>query len=268
MNNRKWKKTKTIVYHDELNDDFNEFEKVDRPQVKENYQYVHKNVFIRIWDGFVYYIIGKPILGLYCLFHGIRYKNKKNLKKLKKQGAYIYSNHVAISDVFKFQSLIIHFKKVNIIGYSDASGIPVAKFIVKSLGYLPIPYDQKNMIKLKEACFHLTKKRKEYILIYPEAHIWPYYTKIRPFLSVSFHYPAESNTPIVPAVTIWRKVWYSKKPRQTVIFGQPIFNDPDKTVSENKKYLRDRCYEEMVKIANSYHQVEYIKYINGNNVNE
>ena len=42
MNNRKWKKTKTIVYHDELNDDFNEFEKVDRPQVKENYQYVHK----------------------------------------------------------------------------------------------------------------------------------------------------------------------------------------------------------------------------------
>ena len=264
MSKYEWQKTHQIIYHDELNDDFNELENVARPPVKPNYQYIHKNVFHRLLDNFVYYVIAKPILGCYCLFHGIRYKGKKNLKILKRSGAFIYSNHVAISDVFKYQSFIIHFKRVNIIGYSDASSIPIAKSLVKSLGYLPIPNDNENMLKLKDACIYLTKKRKEYVLIYPEAHIWPYYTKIRPFLSVSFHYPAEASIPVIPAVTIWRKVWYSKKPRQTVVFGAPIFPDKEKTVMENKKYLRDRCYEEMVKISQSYKQVEYIKYINGN----
>lgn len=261
MSRYEWQKTHVIYYKDELNDDFNELENVKRPDVKKSYKYLHTNPLRRLLDGFLYYIFAKPIMGCYCLFHGIRWKGKENLKLLKHQGAFLYANHVAISDVFKFQSLIIHFKKVNIIGYSDASSIPVARSLVKAFGYLPIPYDPDNMIKLKEAAITLTKKRKQYVLIFPEAHIWPYYTKIRPFKSVSFHYPAEANLPVVPIVTIWRKSHFSKKPRQLVIFGRPIYPEEGKTISENKQYLRDKCYEAMVKIAQENHQVEYIKYI-------
>ena len=261
MSKYEWQKTHIIYYKDELNDDFNELENVSRPQVKSSYKYLHTNPFRRFLDGFLYYVIAKPILGVYCLFHGIRWKGKKNLKLLKHSGAFLYGNHVAITDAFKFQSFIIHLKKVNIIGYSDASSIPVARSLVKALGYLPIPYDRENMIKLKDAAETLTKKRKQYVLIYPEAHIWPYYTKIRPFKSVSFHYPAEANVPVVPFVTTWRKSRFSKKPRQLVIFGRPIYPDETKTVSENKQYLRDRCYEEMVKMSQEYPQIEYIKYI-------
>ena len=261
-----WKKTKTIHYKDELNDDFNELDGVKkRPPLKDNYHFVHKNIFQFVIDMILYYLLAKPILGIFCLFHGIRFKGKKNLKALHHQGAYIYSNHVSISDVFKFQSFIFFFKHINIIGYSDASSIPIAKFLVKSLGYLPIPVDNpRQTTELKEACHYLTKKKKEYVVIYPEAHIWPYYTKIRPFTSVSFHYPAEYMTPVVPATTIYRKVFYSKKPRQTVIFSSPIYPLEELTVTENKKYLRDRCYEEMSKISSSYKQVEYIKYIKDN----
>ncbi len=39
-------------------------------------------------------------------------------------------------------------------------------------------------------------KNKHSITIYPEAHIWPYYTKIRPFKEVSFKYPIQLNAPV------------------------------------------------------------------------
>ena len=257
-----WKKSKTIYWSDELNDDFNKLEHVkDNPDLKKNYKYIHKDPLRRMWDALLYYAIAKPIMGSFCLLHGIRYKNKRNLKRLHGKGAFIYSNHTAISDVFKFQSMIFHHKRVNIVGLSNASSIPVASFIVKSFGYLPIGNDTDNLIKLKEACEFYVKKRKQFVLIYPEAHIWPYYTKIRDFKNVSFYYPAQCLCPVVPAVTIWRKVWYSKKPRQTVVFGKPIFPDPSLNAIENRDLLAEECKNQMKHIAKSYPQVEYIKYI-------
>ena len=260
-NSKEWKKTRKIYYRDELNDDFAEINGVKkRPELKDNYHYIHHNPFRRFLDGFVYYVIAKPWMALFCIFHGIRYKNKKNLKVLHGKGAFIYSNHVGISDVFKFQSLVF-WKKVNIIGYSDTASIPVASLVVKAFGYLPISMKISNLKNLRDGCEFLVHKRKEYVLIYPEAHIWPYYTKIRPFKNVSFVYPAESMSPVVPAVTTFRKVWYSKKPKQTIIFGRVIFPQEELTVNENRDYLRDECYKEMVRIASSVEQAEYIEYI-------
>ena len=259
-----WKKTHTIYWSDELNDDFNKIDGVqENPELPKDYHYLHKNGFLRTWDNFLYYVIAKPILGLYCFFHGIRWKNKHNLKRLHGKGAFIYANHVAIADAFKFQSYIIGRKRVDIIGFSNASSIPLAKGLVKSLGYLPIPTenDYDNLIRLKEAVEVYIKKRKQYVLIYPEAHIWPYYTKIRDFKSVSFYYPAQLLAPIVPVVTVWRKVWYSKKPKQTVVFGHPIYPDPSLTTNENRDFLCEECKKQMNHLANSYKQYEYIKYI-------
>ena len=148
---------------------------------------------------------------------------------------------------------------MNIIGYSDILSVKGVGGLVKSLGYLPIPDDIDNLKKLKEAIFKLVNK-KEIILIYPEAHIWPYYTKIRNFKDVSFIYPAESNKPILPAVTIWRGK-EGKKPKQTIVFCKPIYPDPSLTPLENKKMLHDQCLLEMIDASNRYKQVEYIKYI-------
>ena len=47
---------------------------------------------------------------------------------------------------------------------------------------------------------------KKTILIYPEAHIWPYYTKIRPFPSTSFRYPIKFNVPSFSITTTYQKV--------------------------------------------------------------
>lgn len=252
---KEWEKTKTIYWSDELNDDFDETLK-QRPKVPANYRYLRR---FHVLSWIAYYLFAKPILGIYCFFHGIRVKGKENLKPLKKTGYFLYSNHVAISDVFKFSSYAIFLKRINIIGYSDAMSLKGIRPLIKALGYLPIPDDIDNLKKLKDAVKHLVDE-KEVILIYPEAHIWPYYTKIRNFKDVSFSYPADFNKPVLPAVTIWRGK-EGKKPKQTIVFGKPIYPNPEFTPLENKKYLHEQCLLEMKDISLKYKQVEYIKYI-------
>lgn len=262
MNFKEVKKTKVAYYSDELNDDFNEIG-LTRPSVPEGYKYKRTNVINNILSGILYHGIAKPILGLYCLCHGIRVKGKRNLKLLNGQGAYLYSNHVAISDVFKFQSLVFFNKKrVNIVGYSDSLSMPIVRNLCRALGYLPLPLkgDLKNATALADAMDFYVKK-KQFILIYPEAHIWPYYTKIRPFSPASFTYPAKHNAPVVPIVTTWRKPLIGKKPKQTIYVLEPIFPLEDKDYTENRIYLHKECYDAMVNLANSVNQYEYIKYI-------
>ena len=255
MNSKDWKKTKTIYWSDELNDDFDEVG-LKRPPVPENYRYLRRCGFL---SWIAYYLLAKPFLSVYCFFHGIKVENKKVLKKLKKTGYFIYSNHVAIADVFKFASYAVPRKRVNIIGYSDTLSLKGVGSLAKSLGYLPIPDDINNLKKMKDAIQTLVNK-KEIILIYPEAHIWPYYTKIRNFKSVSFNYPAEMNKPVLPAVTIWRGK-PNKKPKQTIVFGEPIYPNLELPLMENKAYLHEQCLEQMKEISERYPQVEYIKYI-------
>ena len=255
MTSKGWKETKTIYWSDELNDDFNET-LTKRPPVPKDYCYKRR---FRFLSWIFYYLLAKPILGIYCLFHGIKVENRKILKKLKRTGYFIYSNHVAITDAYKFASYIIPIKRVNIIGYSDTLSMKVISKFAKATGYLPIPDDIHNMKKMKDT-IELLVANREIVLIYPEAHIWPYYTKIRNFKAVSFTYPAEFNKPIVPAVTVWRGK-PNKKPKQTVVFGEPIFPDPELNAMENKTYLHRECLKQMKEISERYPQVESIKYI-------
>jgi len=257
-----WKKTKTIYWSDELNDDFNEVG-LDRPEVPEGYHYKRTNFFNNIVSGIFYHGIAKPILGLFCVCKGIRFVGKSNLKALKGSGAYLYANHVAITDVMKYQTTLFFWKKrVNILGYSDSLTMPVVRNLERALGYLPVPKhgDLKNLIALGDACDYYVKK-KQFVLIYPEAHIWPYYTKIRNFPTGSFSYPSRSMAPVVPLVTTWRKPLIGKKPKQTIFIGYPIFPNPDLDKESNKIYLHDECLAAMKSMSDSVTQYEYIKYI-------
>lgn len=264
-----WAKTRTIYWKDEINDDFDEVG-LKRPSVPENYKYKRTNPFNNFISGIFYHGIAKPFVGFYCLCKGIRVKGKKNIKKLHGKGAFIFSNHVAISDVVKFQSYVFFWRRrVNIIGYPDTLTMPIVRNLTRALGYLPLPLpgDVKNMVNLMDAMkFYIEKK--QFILIYPEAHIWPYYTKIRNFRSGSFNYPARLEAPVLPVVTTWRKSKFCKKPKQTLYILEPIFPDPEKTSAENKEYLYEETLKAMKNCAESVEQYEYIKYIKVENDDE
>ena len=263
MSNKDWKKTKVIYWKDELNDDFDEVG-LKRPPVPENYNYKRTNPIGNFFAAIIYHGLAKPILGVYCWAKGIKYVGKDNLNKLDGKGAFLYCNHTAITDVFKFQSQCFFLnRRVNILGYSDTLTMPIVRGLARWLGYLPVPLkgDVKNLTALGEACKWYVVDKRQYVLIYPEAHIWPYYTKIRNFKSGSFNYPAGSNAPVVPIVTTWRKPKIGKKPKQTVLIGEPIFPREDLGVLDNKNYLYEECLNTMKRMSESVEQFEYIKYI-------
>ena len=258
-----WKKSKTIYWKDELHDDFDELG-LTRPSVPQNYKYIRSNPINNFFSGILYHVIAVPVLYIYCFFHGIRVENKRHYRKIKRLGGFIYANHVAISDVFKHQAMISFGKRINILGYSDTLSMPFVRNICRGLGYLPLPLqgDNDNFKNLIEAMRYYVKEKRQAILIYPEAHIWPYYTKVRNFPSGSFTYPSKYHTPVVPIVTAWRKPIVGKKPKQTILVGNPIFPQENLSTSENKEYLYNECLKAMKEMSESIKQYEYIKYIN------
>lgn len=252
-------KQKVFYYTDEVHEDFAELG-LERPKIDENYKFIRKSKINNFFSGFVYYCLAKPILGLIALCMGVKVKNKKNIKPFRKKGLFIYANHTAYIDAFVIQVLAGGFKRTNIIGYSDASSIPFAKHICRACGYLPLPSTLKASQKFMEAIKYYVDHGQS-ILIYPEAHIWPTYTKIRNFEKTSFHYPAKLRTPIIPIVTVYRKSKISSKPKMTLVVGEPIYPREDFNDVQNKTYLRDECYNQMVKISSSYNQYQYHKFI-------
>ena len=65
------------------------------------------------------------------------------------------------------------------------------------------------------------------LAIFPEAHIWPFYTGIRPFSATSFRYPEKLNAPVVAMVTTYRKAARSvslfRRPGMTVTLSEPFY---------------------------------------------
>lgn len=253
-------KEKVIYYTDELNDDF-EKTSLKRPELPANYKFKRTNKINNFFSDALYYCIAKPVFKVFNFFSGVRIHDSKKLKEYKNQGMFIYSNHTSFFDVFTIQSCVVKHKRVNIVGYTDASTIPVAKHLCRALGYIPLPSSLKGYKDFIEALRWYTVEMKQDVLIYPEAHIWPYYTKIRPFLDSSFHYPAKFNVPILPIVSTFRKRKFFKKPGIDIRIGEPIYPQEALTTTQNKKYLRDECYKQMVDISSSVEQYEYIKYV-------
>lgn len=250
---------KVFYYQDELNDDFEETN-LKRIELPDNYKYTHKNIFYKALSWFVYYFLAFPILSLVSILGGVRFKGRKNLKGMHKKGCFVYANHISFFDVFDIQANVFLFKRTNILGYTDALSNKLIAKIVPLIGYRPIPDKISNYKSFMQDLEYETKKGHN-TLIYPEAHIWPYYTKIRPFVSASFKYPAKLNAPIIPITNCVRKSKLSKKPKITMYIGKPIFPKKDLNINENKEYLRDECYKIMCETAEKYSNYEYVKYV-------
>ena len=254
------KKNRIVYYKDEFNDDFGEIG-LERPKLKEDYVFERKGAVKRFFATIFYYGLALPILWLVgkCAV-SVKVKNRKVLKELKHKGYIIYGNHTHWVDAWTAQVFVARPKRTNILGYSDALSIPVAKGLVKGIGLLPVENNRESLTKLTNAITHYINK-KECISIFPEAHVWPYYNGIRQFKVGSFFYPTVSKCPIVAMCTIWRKVWYSKKPKMTIYVSQPKYYDETLDQKANIEAYHDYVYEFFVKTHLEHQSVEYIKFI-------
>ena len=133
------------------------------------------------------------------------------------------------------------------------------------LGAIPIP-GNKEATKSFLDIIEKRIKQGYSITIYPEAHIWPYYTGIRNFKSVSFKYPIKLNTPVFCMTNTYQKYGRKKNKVQIVTYiDGPFFAEKEGlSMKEQQENLRNRIYENMVERSKNSN-IEVIKYIKDEN---
>ena len=254
------KDKKIIYYEDELNDEFSTA-KIEPRKIDENYKYIHKNV---IWNAIAFLLQNVISLPIKYLYAKIKFRTKtigkEKLKPYKKQGYFIYGNHTqSFADTFLISNAV--FPKINyLIVNPENVSMKILGNAVQMLGAIPIPSNKEAMKNFLDTIEKRIKKGYS-ITIFPEAHIWPYYTKIRPFKSVSFKYPVKLVTPTFCMTNTYQSYGKNNDKIKIVTYiDGPFFANPGLSVQEQKQNLRDQVYNCMVERSKNSN-IEFIKYI-------
>lgn len=235
------KNKKIIYYKDELNDEFSTA-KITPKLIDENYKYKHN----KLWDicSFVFQnILSMPIkIGYTKTKFKIKYIGKEKLKQYKDKGYFVYVNHTQAFGDTHIPSIPIYPKRNFFIVNPENISIKPFGPIIEMLGAIPVP-GNKNAAKNFLDTIKEKIQKKYAITIYPEAHIWPYYTKIRPFKSTSFKYPIQLNTPTFCMTNTYQSYGKNKnKVRIVTYIDGPFYSNPNLNISEQKEELRNKVH--------------------------
>lgn len=260
----KKEKTEKIVYYtDELSDEFAN-DTIIAKTIDGTYRYLRENLLGRFLHVFWYRIVAIPAAYVYLKlsFHH-KIVNKKIISRARKEGKlkegfFLYGNHTQqVADAFipTFVSLP---RAAYVIVHPNNVSMPVLGKINPYLGALPLPSDAeatKHFLKAVET----RRKTGNAIMIYPEAHIWPYYTDIRPFTDASFRYPAKLSVPVFCFTNTYQKRRLSKKPKIVTYVDGPFYPDQELPGKERKEKLRNQVYS-IMKERTSQNNVFMVKY--------
>ena len=249
---------KTYYYKDELNDEFSGIER-EHKKIGNNFLYVHHNILWNIGAFFCYRIICTPIAHFYLKFKfHIKIENRELLKPYHKIGYFLYGNHTNVPADGFLPSMITFPKRCYVIVSPENISVRGTETFMMMIGAMPIPsslHAMKNFIQAIE------KRTVQHhcVTVYPEAHIWPYYTKIRPFKSDSLGFPVKFNDPSFCFTVTYQKQNHTNKPKMVVYLDGPFYPDMKLTQVKQKEDLRKRIYEKMSERSKNSN-CEYVHY--------
>jgi len=248
-----------IYFDDELTDEF-AFDSIKARKIGNEYVYVYHSPFKAFTRFFWYRIVAFPIAKLYLKLH-FHHKmvNREVFKAVRGTGFFMYGNHTHNLCDALIPTMIAVPRSVYVIVHPNNVSMPVLGKINPSLGAIPLPDDRESTRHFLD-CIGIRVKQKKCITIYPEAHIWPFYTKIRPFVSDSFRYPVQYNVPCICFTNVYRKWKNSDVPQIVTYIDGPFYPDKSKSAREQREELRNKAYEAMCERA-KMNNVEIIKYI-------
>ena len=255
---------KIIYYSDELNDDF-AGTKIKTKTIDKNFKFIHKNPIWKFFSNILYYGLAIPIVYVFSVwFKRVTFVNKKAIKQAKNAtggGVFMYGNHTGAIDAFT-PNLISFPKKNKIIVGADTVSIPCIKNITQMLGALPIPTGTSGMQNFVKAVYYYNKSCN--ITIYPEAHIWPYYTGVRNFKDSSFGYPVSTNSPVIAFFTAYSEpkgfLKHFRKANVTVFVSDPIYPNTNIPKKEAQKELRNKVFEFMKACSETHSTCKVVDY--------
>lgn len=250
-------KNKVYYYTNEQTDEVVNFN-IKKKIINEKYQYSSNNIVYKMWCFFIRIMIFPFVWVYYKIINPIKINNIEAIKSYKNGTFFIYSNHTnQYSDAF-IPSIICFPKKTKTIVNSDNISIPFLGPILKMCGAIPVP----DTLEASKNFYNeiKTSLTKSPIVIYPEAHLWPYYTKIRNFPATSFRYPIKFNKPIFVFTTVYKLRKPNKKPKMEIYIDGPIYPNQTLHTKQAQYELRDTAYT-IMKNRSKNSNYEYIKYV-------
>ncbi|MBR0242655.1 1-acyl-sn-glycerol-3-phosphate acyltransferase [Candidatus Saccharibacteria bacterium] len=260
-------KSERVFYYTSEEDDpikTDEQEKKIKVGLPEGYEFIPKNPFVRIYSAALFR--GFWIFGQWYEkgYWGLKIHGREKLKKARGKGYVIYANHTnPFHDVFG-PAMVANRRIFTIISPVNLKIPGIGKFL-PMIGGLPLGSTTDEKKAFNEAVDKRLKQKK-CLVIYPEAHVWPYATKIRKFPAgdKSFKYATRNNLPIFTMTTTYHKRKDKKHgdlPRMEAYLDGPFWPDPKLSEEENRAKLAKEAYDSMMKNSkhNTYEYFEYIK---------
>lgn len=260
---------KTVYYNNELTDEFS-LAVITPKKIDGNYKY--DRIGGRLLHFIFYRIIAIPTAFFYLHLshhHKIvgrekikafiaeaknderrRRREEKALRHAQKQSAtaavsprscFIYGNHTQATADALIPTFITHPANAYVIVHPNNVSMPVLGRITPYIGALPLPDDIAASRNFR-AIIDKRVREGSPIFIYPEAHIWPYYTGIRPFPDDSFYYPIKYNVPVFCFTNTYKRRG-NGKPRIVTYVDGPFYPDGELPLKERRRELRDRVYD-------------------------
>ena len=194
------------------------------------------------------------------LVKGVRFKGRRVLRCLGRgQGAFVYGNHTMTTGDALTPVLCKPWRRNWAVCSPANFGIPVLGPLLRWFGALPTADSLSELAEMSEA----VRRRAlsgGVVTIYPEAHLWPYCTFVRPLTEAAFHYPVATGLPSFVAVTTYTRRKVGKKPKITIYYDGPFYPRPDLPVRERRRSLASDVGAAMERYAR-LSNCEYIKYI-------
>ena len=260
-------KEERVFYYVSEEDDpikTNEQEKKIEVGLPEGYEFIPKNPFVKMYSAALFRIF--KLFGQYYErgYWKAKFYGREKLKAARGKGYVIYANHTnPFHDVFG-PALAADRRIFTIISPVNLK-IPGIGKVLPYIGGLPLGKTTDE----KKAFNDAVDKRlaqKKVLVIYPEAHVWPYYTGVRKFPAGdrSFKYAVRNNLPIFTMTTTYHKRKNKKKgdlPRMDVYVDGPFWPDPKLSEDENRAKLAEEAYNSLVKNSknSTYDYFEYKK---------
>lgn len=252
-------KRKTVYYTDEHSDEFSRV-KITPKKIYGSYDYFlssPKKTFLRF---FFQRIIAAPCAFLYMkLMFARRTVGKERLKPYRRVGFFLYGNHThEIGDACNPKTLVFPKDAYTLVHAANVS-MPLLGKITPYLGAIPLP---DGIAAYRSFTDVISRRIGEgaCVVIYPEAHIWPYHTGIRSFPDTSFYYPARLAAPVFCFTNTYHKRSPFGVKIITYVDG-PFFPDESLNIRERARDLRSRVFTAMKKRARSstLTLIEYVK---------
>lgn len=246
---------KRVRYYSSFQDDFERSANQDF-RLPDDYQWVKHDVGSKFLSGLIY---GLAVIfgGLYCrCFLHMKVTGRKNLKGMK-DGFFLYGNHTQpAGDVF-IPALCLLPRRIFTVVSPANYGIPAIGKLLPYLGALPTVNSMHGVKELTRAMEQRLGRRHP-IVIYPEAHVWEYYTGIRPFPDTSFKFPVKFDKPAYAMTVTYRKAKLFKRPVMEVFLDGPFY-PAGNTVKDKVRDLHHQVSHAMTRRsrASTYSYIEY-----------